>query len=262
MIGSAVMTQAEKLLNGRPRALSTDEVIEFFNALPPHQATAGPLTIEAKVSPGMGQVVVKLALAGREIGRHLLGYTEQVLILNLANNGATATGKIKLELRAAPHFSSLGADVSAKQSGQTFCFKGDIASWQANGLPVVGHYVTQLDATLTASTTVRGVSANTANFEFRSLGDAVAAMTATQLAPVQVYPDEISVGDLHICKGAKITLAVPTEIGPGMLFLQCFFKTATTPETQVSASVANIAWPQVATPKMVSDEAREGDPHD
>ena len=93
------MTQAEQLLNGRPRALSTDEVIEFFNALPPHQATAGPLTIEAKVSPGMGQVVVKLALAGREIGRHLLGYTEQVLILNLANNGATATGKIKLELR-------------------------------------------------------------------------------------------------------------------------------------------------------------------
>tara|TARA_R110000796_G_scaffold181503_1_gene298118 strand:+ start:1448 stop:1855 length:408 start_codon:yes stop_codon:yes gene_type:complete len=81
MIGSAVMTQAEQLLNGRPRALSTDEVIEFFNALPPHQATAGPLTIEAKVSPGMGQVVVKLALAGREIGRHLLGYTEQVLIL-------------------------------------------------------------------------------------------------------------------------------------------------------------------------------------
>ncbi|CAD5258010.1 MULTISPECIES: hypothetical protein [Halomonadaceae] len=256
------MTQAEKLLNGRPRALSTDEVIEFFNALAPYQATAGPLTIEAKVAPGMGQVVVKLALAGREMGKRLLGYTEPELILNLANDEATATGKIKLELKAAPHFSSLEADVSATQSGQTFCFKGDIASWQAKGLPVVGHYVTQLDATLTANTTVRGVSANTANFEFLFQGSAVAAMTTTQLAPVQVYPDEISAGNLHIAKGAKITLAVPTEIGPGMLFLQCFFKTATTPETQVSASVANIAWPQVAAPQRVSDEAREGDPHD
>lgn len=256
------MAQAEKLLNGHPRALSTDEVIEFFNALAPHQASAGPLTIEAKIAPNMGQVVVKLVLAGREMGKHLLGYTAPMLILDLANAGATATGKIQLELQAPPLFSSLQADVSAKQSGQTFCFKGDIASWQAQGQPIVGHYITQLDATLTATTTVRGVSANTANFEFRIQGNAVAAMTATQLAPVQVYPEEISIGDLYIAKSAKITLAVPTEIGPGMLFLQCFFQTATTPETQVSASVANIAWPKIVSPKIVSDNAREGDPYD
>lgn len=227
-----------------PRQLTNTELTDTFAKIPGAPVKIGPLTLIVQVDPSRGQTVVTTVIAKTTVDKRLLTYSNSKMKLDVASGQATATGEIILNLQPSPQFSALHADIVGGDESGKYPYKGALASWVAEGEPVVGDYVLPLTAELSTLTTVRSVAADIADFSFLLGGQSLASMTATQLAPVQKLPNEIEAGDVVIEAGAQISLTIPTTLEKGFLFLTAEFRTRTTPQTPIGSSVANWSLPQ------------------
>jgi len=236
-----------------PRQLTNTELTDTFAKIPGAPVKIGPLTLIVQVDPSRGQTVVTTVIAKTTVDKRLLTYSNSKMKLDVASGQATATGEIILNLatgeiilnlQPSPQFSALHADIVGGDESGKYPYKGALASWVAEGEPVLGDYVLPLTAELSTLTTVRSVAADIADFSFLLGGQSLASMTATQLAPVQKLPNEIVAGDVVIEAGAQISLTIPTTLEKGFLFLTAEFRTRTTPQTLIGSSVANWSLPQ------------------
>jgi hypothetical protein len=228
-----------------PRALTIEEVVAKFAAIPPVDTKVGPLTFSVQTDASRGQAVVTVVLAGATVLTQLLSLSNSRLALDVAVGDCSAKGGFTLTVLDPPYYSSVNADLRVIQHDFSSAFKGMADIWIASAQPVIGEYITFLTAELTTLTTVRGAAANLAQFQFFSADTAIAQAEATQFAPVQSFPGAIVAEEVRIEPEAMITLSIPTTITPGWLFLQAVFSSATTPSTRISASVANWTLPSV-----------------
>jgi hypothetical protein len=214
------------------------DYVALFASVPPVKVHAGPLTLSVQADPWRGQALITATLSGTTVATQLLFLGAPSLQLDVAVGTASASGVVTLQLDPLPQYSSVFADVVALQGQDSTPFRGTITSWRAQGMPVVGDFVTILTGDLSTLTTVRGAGANIAEFSFRSHAASIGAVEATQFAPVQVFPNKIVAGHVYVEAGAKVTLTVPTALAAGWLLLQATFGSATTPPTPIAASVA------------------------
>ncbi|NDY74242.1 hypothetical protein DO021_20430 [Desulfobacter hydrogenophilus] len=226
-----------------PRQLTNTELTDTFATIPRVPAKIGPLTLIVQVDPSRGQTVVTAVISKTTIDKQLLTYSNSIMRLDVAIRQARATGEIFLNLQPSPRFSALRADIVASDASGKYPYKGQLASWAAKGEPVVGDYLLPLTSELSTLTTVRSVTADIADFSFLLGGRLLASMTATQLAPVQKWPNKIKAGDVVIEAGTQISLNIPTALEKGFLFLTAEFSTQTTPRTPIGSSVANWSLP-------------------
>src|SRR5205823_1025830 len=125
-----------------------------------------------------------------------------------------------LRLVAMPSYSAVQGDIVVTAGNRSTPFKGQMASWVAEGEPVVGEFDQIIMADLSTRTTVLGFQADLAELAFISGSLTLYTLTATQLSPVQTTPYDIKAGSVYIAQGATITLTVPTASEMGALFLQ------------------------------------------
>ncbi|MGC1498131.1 MAG: hypothetical protein WA790_20160 [Sulfitobacter sp.] len=228
-----------------PRQLTAAELLANFDGLRADGLTSGPLKVTAKADATRGQAVVDVFLNETLIHRKMMTFADPHLDLNVAAGGAAAKGCIRLELENAPQFSAVTIDALATDSEGSHQLRGQVTTWAAKGLPVVGDYVRVLTSDLVALTTVRNSAANIAEMSFRSGIQVLASMTATQLSPTQIYPSDIIAGDVKIDQQAEIQLSIPTRSAPGMLVLHATYSNRTTPPTQISAAIAEWELPDL-----------------
>lgn len=241
MSSPPIVTLLTNLDVTEPRLLSVDELIANFAAIEPAEITAGPMVITSHADASRGQSMVEITLGGTSVKKQLLTLAEPALAVDVAANGATARGEITLELKPPPQISAVVADLTATDTAGSYPFKGDVDTWAATGEPVIADYVQPLDAVLSTLTSIRGTEGNIANFSFYAASQLLASMTATQLAPKQIWPTPIIAGEVNIRQGAQINLTIPTTSQDGSLFLVAEFSTLTTPKTPVASTVAK--WP-------------------
>ncbi|MBB4003110.1 hypothetical protein [Aurantimonas endophytica] len=205
--------------------------------------TIGPLVLTARVNPARGDATVTAALNGVAIAMQRLTLAQPSLSLDVKAGASSATGSVTLDLQAPPLISSVEADVTATSAGTVTPYRGAVITWTAEADPVFAEFTQVINGELSAHTVVRGAAANIVQFQFVSGSTPIATLTATQFSPQQAFPSKIQGGDVSIDSGAKITLTIPTTLQPGMLFLQATITTATTPPTQIAASMAEWSLP-------------------
>ncbi|NNG60413.1 hypothetical protein HKD51_02325 [Pseudomonas fragi] len=225
------------------KSLGAEEVLGKFADIPPVPIDIGPLRLSVQADASRGQAVVIASLSGTQLARQFLCLTEPKLALDIALAACTAKGLITLNLQDTRGYASVNADVVATDGQASYPLRGMLYSWPATADPVVGEYRAQLTSELSTLTTVRSAVANIAQFGFYAGDTLLAFAETTQFAPIQVFPELISSGDIRIQAGAQITLSIPTQLSPGSLFLQADFSSRNTPPTRISSLVANWSLP-------------------